>query len=285
MGLGDAANPGCNQPNDTTAMNTICDPNDLGNNIAADILDCDNSIVNSEPDYSPNCDLDGDGFRNMQCSNGDDCNDNDPFRPYPASTECGAGETWADGLSCRCLGSGTPVLIDPQGDGFALTSNADGVNFDLNGDGRNDRVSWTVSNSDDGWLALDRNGNETIDSGQELFGNFTPQPTSADPHGFLALAEFDRIDNGGNGNGIIDFRDSIFNSLQIWQDTNHNGTSEANELRPLAEVDIVSIDLDYKESRRTDEHGNRFKYRAKVRDAHDARMGRWAWDVYLVVQW
>jgi hypothetical protein len=36
----------------------------------------------------------------------------------------------------------------------------------------------------------------------------------------------------------------------------------------------------YVTSRRVDEFGNQFKYRAKVRDA---QLGRWAWDVFLVV--
>lgn len=41
------------------------------------------------------------------------------------------------------------------------------------------------------------------------------------------------------------------------------------------------LELDYKESRRTDQHGNQFKYRAKVKDVRGAQMGRWAWDVFL----
>jgi hypothetical protein len=44
---------------------------------------------------------------------------------------------------------------------------------------------------------------------------------------------------------------------------------------------IAALRLDYKESKRTDEHGNRFAYRAKLDDAGGAKAGRWAWDVFL----
>ena len=77
-------------------------------------------------------------------------------------------------------------------------------------------------------------------------------------------------------------RDAAFNSLRLWQDTNHNGISEPGELHTLQTLGLKTLDLDYRRSRRTDEYGNEFRYRAKVKDVRDAQIGRWAWDVFLI---
>ncbi len=105
-----------------------------------------------------------------------------------------------------------------------MTEAMQGVEFDF--DGNSDRIkehlSWTQPNSDDAWLVLDRNGNGIIDSSREMFGNYTPQSQSlpgVERNGFLALAEFDNPAKGGNGDRVIDRRDFIFSSLQLWHVT------------------------------------------------------------------
>jgi len=210
-------------------------------------------------------------------TDGGDCAGADDYCAMPYG--CPPG-TVDGGRGCCCFP--TPVLIDLSGNGFSLTDAYNGVMFDMGGDGKKEPVAWTTTDNDDAWLVLDRNGNGQIDSAKEMFGNFTDQPHATTRlNGFVALAEFDRNDNGGNGDEKITSADSVFANLRLWQDRNRNGVSEPGELHTLTAFNIATLDLDYKESKKSDTNGNRFSYRAKVKDAQGNQIGRWAWDVTL----
>ena len=66
------------------------------------------------------------------------------------------------------------------------------------------------------------------------------------------------------------------------EDLNHNGISEASELKTLNSIGLAVIELNWKMSKKVDQNGNLFRYRAKVKDAAGSQAGRWAWDVFLM---
>jgi hypothetical protein len=121
-----------------------------------------------------------------------------------------------------------------------------------------------------------------VDGGDELFGNFTPQPPSTTPNGFSALAVFDRADTGGNSDGWIGTADTIFSELRLWRDENHDGLSQPDKLRSLADAGISGISTEHRDGGRRDRWGNRFRYRGKVLDTKGTLTGQWAYAVFLV---
>lgn len=162
---------------------------------------------------------------------------------------------------------GSPIVIATGGNqNYSLSKPADGVLFDLDSDGVAEQLSWTKPDADVAFLALDRNGNGTIDNGTELFGNYT---TPGVPNGFAAL----RTLGGINEDGQVDRDDALFASLLLWHDRNHNGISEADELTPAADT-LSAIGLGYTYSSRRDGAGNLYSFEGWAKRAEAGKKGK-----------
>ena len=166
---------------------------------------------------------------------------------------------------CRC--SFSPIIIDLDGDGYRLTSAEDGVDFDMTCQDRVMRLAWTSRGSRDAFFVLDRDGDGSIGSGCELFGSVTPQPRIDGPNGFNALLQHDR-----NEDQRIDATDGIYNSLRLWIDGNHDGTTQRRELQSLEAAGVTALSLDYRKVDQRDRYGNRFRYVSRVELMRDGRL-------------
>ena len=173
----------------------------------------------------------------------------------------------------------TPIVIDLNNDGMVrMTNRENGVKFDIAANGRQVQIPW-LADDIDGWLVLDIDRNGIIVDGEQLLGNATPfqaQPLNSTEqrHGYRVLRTFD-----DNKDGLISAADAVWKMLGIWRDANHNGVSEPGEIVNLEFTAIESISLDYKESRRKDQHGNEFRYRSGIQFS-DGRKGL-SFDVIL----
>lgn len=147
---------------------------------------------------------------------------------------------------------------------YVLTPVADGVRFDIDGDGTLDQVSWPKERSGVAFLALDQDGDGRITGARELIGEHTVPDAGNAPNALLRLAE-----EGGAGRTVrLDREHPLFLRLLLWMDGNHDGISEPAELRPAREV-FTAMDLGFSGYHRVDEHGNQARYRggAYVRTA------------------
>ena len=142
----------------------------------------------------------------------------------------------------------SPLALDLDQDGVETTSIDNGAYFDFDGNDFRQQTSWL--SGDDALLVLDLNQDGVINSGQELFGTDTVlQNGELASNGFEALAEYDL-----NNDGVINNQDSIFSDLQLWQDTNEDGLTDAGELHTLEEMNVESIGLTYVDSSLIDEN-------------------------------
>ena len=183
-----------------------------------------------------------------------------------AATPSGAQERVLE-QSTRILDAGDPprppgseslhafilIPIAAESD-LQLTGVADGVAFDVDGDGRRERVAWTRAGTDVAFLFLDQDGNGQVTSGRELIGGRT---TPKAWNGFMALRLLEPA-----ARGAITVGHPLYSRLLLWVDRDHNGRSDASELRPVSEA-FQRIGLGYFVSRdpdRQDAHGNVVRY-------------------------
>lgn len=141
---------------------------------------------------------------------------------------------------------------------FPLTTREDGVLFDLDGDGKLEQVAWTQANAAIAFLAIDKNENGTIDNGSELVGNRVLEGAANAIHALSKMPQ-SHDDTVQGGPAWINDADPVYKKLLLWQDANHNGVSDANELRPVSDV-LTRIGLGYFRFNLPDEHGNVFVF-------------------------
>lgn len=116
-----------------------------------------------------------------------------------------------------------PLVINFDGHGAELSQTR--FAFDLDNNGTSEQIASLRSGS--GFLALDSNGDGTINNGSELFGPQTGK-------GFAELAAYDE-----DGNQFIDEGDSIYHQLRIWS-INEDGSTQ---LAALGDKQIGAIFL------------------------------------------
>ena len=158
---------------------------------------------------------------------------------------------WTDGVpgseDCQAYtGTISPLIVALNSLEIQLISPAKGPLFDLDATGDKVRYAWPKDGNNHMFLALDKNKDGKIDSGEELFGNVSVGPDKkVSDNGFLALQKYD-----SNGDGSITEEDSIYSTLLLWGDMNQNGVSEKNELFTLKDKGIKKINLNYKVERK-----------------------------------
>ena len=148
-----------------------------------------------------------------------------------SAEQAGNGETPAENDR---YGLAAPIVLDFDGDGEGLVSLAESTtSFDQDGDGTPERTGWIEAG--DALLALDRNGNGTIDDIAEISFLADKQGARTDLEG---LAAFD-----SNSDGLLDASDERFVDFRLWFDRDSDGVTDAGELLSLAEGGISSIAL------------------------------------------
>ncbi|WP_234696858.1 hypothetical protein [Pseudomonas savastanoi] len=146
----------------------------------------------------------------------------------------------------------SPIILDLNGDGVKTVGLDSDVHFDHDGNGFSELTGWV--SQEDALLVYDRNNNNAIDDGGELFGSNYILDGAVVKNGFEALAEFD-----SNNDGVVDGKDEGFSKLKVWKDKSADAIVNDGELISLAEAGISSLSLQFRDDAYVDENGNQHR--------------------------
>ena len=173
-----------------------------------------------------------------------------------------------------------PVTLDLNGDG--MVSYIDLVNssaaYDFSGDGIRDLSAWVTA--EDGFLAVDVDGDGVIGRREELvlaaWGELAiaEQDLRMDFNGdgVVDLIDFDADGNGmlsdleglryfdSNQDGIINGDDEAWEQFGVWQDADSDGICDAGEFRDLDSEGITSVGLSSDGEERSEAGGDAIIY-------------------------
>lgn len=153
----------------------------------------------------------------------------------------------------------SPLVMDLNGDGIQTTEA--NRSFDIDGDGKQDRISSV--GKDDGTLVFDADGNGIAgESGKELFGNVSDVDgdgkSDGFANGFEALTSFANkfLGQQATQDGVLDK-----NELAQLGEKSGIRLDVAGQQRKLSELGIDRIDLGFQNSDHVDAFGNEFRQR------------------------
>ena len=174
-----------------------------------------------------------------------------------------------------------PIALDLDDDGniaYVSESSSGQSWFDLNDDGIGDLSAWVAA--EDGFLAIDIDGNGVIEQREELvlaaWGELAiaEQDLRMDFNGdgVVDLIDFDADANGvlsdleglryfdSNQDGIINGDDEAWEQFGVWQDADSDGICDAGEFRDLDNEGITSIGLSSDGEERSEAGGDAIIY-------------------------
>jgi hypothetical protein len=132
-----------------------------------------------------------------------------------------------------------PISLDLSGNGRidTVSNSSSNITFDWDDSGYQKQVEWL--NTQDAFLALDRNLDGRIDTGSELFSN---SKLADSVKGTRSLNWVD-----ADANGLINANDPVYNALRVWRDLNGNGIADtgsgSQELQSLSGVGISQLSI------------------------------------------